>query len=194
MEFQEGDRVDFLDDTGGGVVVAVGHNGTALVLSDEGFQASWPLTKLVKRAQKESMENLGDDRSDAFQAHLAREYEYLGRGHDPVKGSEKKRKKGEAIEAREIDLHIEELTDRGPQMTNGEIIRFQIARFEREMERAIHQRIERVVFIHGVGEGILREEIRGILRQRYDCQVFDASRARYGFGATEVLIPYYGNE
>jgi len=56
------------------------------------------------------------------------------------------------------------------------------------MENAIAENYERVIFIHGVGAGILKLEVSKILEQYTFLEYFDASIAKYGIGATEVLI------
>ncbi len=184
MDLQEGDYVDLLDDTGWGVIVAIGGTNTALVRTRDGFQNVYPLHKLIKRETQESRDNLGDTDSPAFQAHLEKEYEEVSWQEEPPF----LKKEPTPRPIREIDLHIEELTDDFHQMSNEGMFRFQIRRFEREMERAIREGIQHLVFIHGVGEGVLREEIRTILRERYDCKAYDAPFSKYGAGATEVIL------
>jgi dsDNA-specific endonuclease/ATPase MutS2 len=58
----------------------------------------------------------------------------------------------------------------------------------RHLEFAIRNRIPKIVFIHGVGEGILKSELDFLLG-RYDNVVFqDGNYQKYGLGATEVFI------
>ena len=48
---------------------------------------------------------------------------------------------------------------------------------------------QKIVFIHGKGEGVLRQAIEKELRTRYKQHRFqDASFREYGFGATMVII------
>ena len=57
------------------------------------------------------------------------------------------------------------------------------------MKIAAEQRIRRVVFIHGVGQGVLRHQIRSRLDMYYpNCTVRDANPREYGSGATEVFL------
>ena len=56
-----------------------------------------------------------------------------------------------------------------------------------KLEFAIRNRIPRIVFIHGVGEGVLKEELN-YLFNRYNVSVSEASYQKYGMGATEVYI------
>jgi dsDNA-specific endonuclease/ATPase MutS2 len=46
-----------------------------------------------------------------------------------------------------------------------------------------------MVFIHGRGRGILREELRKMLAEEYPhIEYFDGNYMRYGSGATEIII------
>ena len=59
---------------------------------------------------------------------------------------------------------------------------------KKHMEFAIKNRIPKIVFIHGVGEGILKAELDFMLK-RYDSISFqDANYQKYGSGATEVYF------
>ena len=57
------------------------------------------------------------------------------------------------------------------------------------MDRYIKKKGQQIVFIHGKGEGVLREAIIKELQRRYrTCLWQDASFREYGFGATLVTI------
>jgi hypothetical protein len=89
----------------------------------------------------------------------------------------------------EIDLHIEALVDDHRNMSNGEIIETQLNRFEAALQTAIISKVQKIVFIHGVGNGKLKQEIINKLNRKYpDFQYQDASFKEYGFGATMVYI------
>lgn len=89
---------------------------------------------------------------------------------------------------KEVDLHIEELLDSVRGMSNTEILKVQIAHFHRELEDAIARKMKKVVFIHGIGNGVLKTEIRRLLADYDGVKYFDAAYSRYGYGATEVEI------
>lgn len=89
----------------------------------------------------------------------------------------------------EVDLHIEELVDNMSSLSNGEILRTQMDKFTSSLEIALASKTNKIVFIHGVGNGKLRYEIRKTLDSKYpDLQYQDASYAEYGYGATMVII------
>jgi hypothetical protein len=89
----------------------------------------------------------------------------------------------------EVDLHIHEIVDDYQGLSNGEIIRIQLNRFETALEGAILNKQQKIVFIHGVGEGKLKYELRKLLDTKYlDLKYQDASFKEYGYGATMVFI------
>jgi predicted nucleotide-binding protein len=88
-----------------------------------------------------------------------------------------------------IDLHIHELVDDQSGLQDRTKLDIQLNHFERMMRIAGEQRVRRVVFIHGVGQGVLRHQIRSRLEMYYpDCTVRDGNPRDYGAGATEVLF------
>lgn len=89
----------------------------------------------------------------------------------------------------EIDLHIEKLIPTHKGMSNTEIIKIQLSRFQRFLERAITERIPKIYVIHGLGKGKLRDEIHQILREHPDVKSYNNDfHSRYGFGATEIIL------
>ncbi|MBN2520534.1 MAG: DUF2027 domain-containing protein [Bacteroidales bacterium] len=97
--------------------------------------------------------------------------------------------KQEKPEIEEIDLHIEELVDNHAGLSNSEILEIQMSRFKIALEGALRNNIKKVVFIHGVGNGTLRYELRKHIDNRYPkCKYQDASFKEYGYGATMVYL------
>ncbi len=93
-------------------------------------------------------------------------------GHEPVE---------------EVDLHIEEIVEDKEGMSNGEILEVQLARFETALEGAIRNHQKKIVFIHGLGQGKLKNEVRKRLEKR-KIPYQDAPFKEYGYGATLVLL------
>lgn len=89
---------------------------------------------------------------------------------------------------KEVDLHIEELLDNWSGLSNAQLIDVQLKRMQQELDEAIGNHYQRIVFIHGVGNGRLKSEVRRILAGYKGIRFHDASYQRYGFGATEVLL------
>ena len=89
----------------------------------------------------------------------------------------------------EVDLHINELLDNTKGMSTADILNYQIDEFRKVMDANLHRHGQRIVFIHGKGEGVLRNALLKELNHRYKGHdVSDASFREYGFGATQVVI------
>jgi len=101
-----------------------------------------------------------------------------------------KEKKVVKPEIEEVDLHINELVDNSKDMSPGEIIQIQLARFETALEGGLkNSSTRKMVFIHGLGNGKLKLELRKLLDKKYQKLKYqDASFQEYGYGATLVYI------
>ena len=89
----------------------------------------------------------------------------------------------------EVDLHINELIDNSAGLNNSEILEIQKDKVISEMKEAIQFGVKRIVFIHGVGQGVLKQEIYKLLKTRFGKYNYqDASFREYGFGATMVIL------
>jgi hypothetical protein len=98
-------------------------------------------------------------------------------------------KRAVSPELTEVDLHIHELLDDTRGLTNHEMLEVQLGRFRNEMETAIANGTRRIVFIHGIGNGTLKQELRKELGTKYKKYTFqDASFKEYGYGATMVIL------
>lgn len=89
----------------------------------------------------------------------------------------------------EIDLHAHQLLDTMVGLSNSDILSFQLDKFHEVMKEYAKSKGQKIVFIHGKGDGVLRKAIEKELRTRYKEHYFqDASFKEYGFGATMVTI------
>lgn len=96
------------------------------------------------------------------------------------------RRNGDVIE---VDLHISELVDTTAGLSNADMLNLQVDTFRRVMDENRGNKGQRIVFIHGKGEGVLRNALLKELNNRYrGHDVQDASFREYGFGATQVTI------
>lgn len=89
----------------------------------------------------------------------------------------------------EVDLHIHELIDDTTGLSNKEMLDLQMDHFHEKMEEAIKKQVKKVVFIHGLGNGTLKQELRRELSHKFKKYAFqDASFQEYGYGATMVIL------
>lgn len=89
----------------------------------------------------------------------------------------------------EIDLHIDELLDNTNGLTSGDMLEYQINKFREVMDENQKRKGQKIVFIHGKGDGILKNAILKELKTNYKTAYYqDASFREYGYGATMVTI------
>jgi DNA-nicking Smr family endonuclease len=90
----------------------------------------------------------------------------------------------------EFDLHLAALRPDAPaDLSNTAILRIQLDAFEDALSRALATNMHEIVFIHGMGNGVLRKEIHRQLSRNKDIKFFeDAKKEKFGFGATLVRL------
>ncbi len=86
----------------------------------------------------------------------------------------------------EVDLHIHKLVDDFTGLEPGDLLGIQMDYFRKCLEQAEREKYLKIIFIHGMGEGTLKNEILKHLQKTDGVQYYDASYSRYGRGATEV--------
>ncbi len=91
--------------------------------------------------------------------------------------------------SKEIDLHIEKLTEQHEGMSNTAMLNLQVSTFQNNLDNALATGMEEIVFIHGVGNGVLKKEIHKILSTSKTIKFFqDAQKEKFGYGATLVRL------
>lgn len=89
----------------------------------------------------------------------------------------------------EVDLHIHELVDSTAGMDNAAMLDLQLSTAMKVMHKHERRIGQKIVFIHGKGDGVLRNKLWQRLRRDYPkAELQDASFREYGFGATLVTI------
>lgn len=88
-----------------------------------------------------------------------------------------------------IDLHADELLETTAGMNAADILHYQLDVFKKTMDENKKKKGQKIVFIHGKGEGVLRHALVHELNYRYkSCTYQDASFQEYGYGARQVTI------
>jgi len=90
----------------------------------------------------------------------------------------------------EVDLHINQLVETTAGMSHTDILNCQLSKFHEVMKAVVRKKDQKIIFIHGKGEGVLRAALEKELKTTYQrqCRFQDASFREYGFGATMVII------
>ncbi|OYU79994.1 MAG: DNA mismatch repair protein MutS [Flavobacterium sp. BFFFF1] len=176
MTLNKGDKVMVLDDALEGLVVAV--NGDNITIeTTEGFELTYTAKELIKSAAVEINYNAGQNIKQV-----------LKEKEIPKPRSFVKEKKAKEMPVPEFDLHIEKLVKNFRGMNNFDILNLQVETARRHVEFAIQNRIPKIVFIHGVGEGVLKAELDFLLGRYDNIDFQDANYQKYGLGATEIYI------
>ena len=79
-------------------------------------------------------------------------------------------------------------------LNNFDILNIQIDTARHQLEFAIKNRIPKVVFIHGMGEGVLKTELEYLFGRYHEISYKDANYRKYGLGATEVYVKQNPNQ
>lgn len=173
MSFQVGQRVSFLNEKGEGIVLEI--NAFKVLVRDEhGFEKWYASNNIVKiHSTNYPTQNLTIKQADLKPTKK-----------DLFSHTTQSKQVNKLVW--EIDLHIEELLESTHGMTNGEILMKQMTEFRAVFSRAKVKSIHKLIVIHGVGEGVLKNEIRTFLARQEQIDVYDADYKEYGKGATAV--------
>ena len=176
MYFEIGQKVAVLDDVFKGTIVKI--EGESIEIEDaDGMLYRFDKSELVIIEEDQYELSKYSDISNALFQEKAKETNQKG----------KRFKKQESEIILEVDLHIHQLVKKTKGMDNFDILSLQIETAKRKLEYAISKRIPKVIFIHGVGEGVLKNELIYLFK-RYPLNYYEASYQKYGMGATEVYI------
>ncbi len=89
----------------------------------------------------------------------------------------------------EVDLHIEKIEDSYALLNADEILKIQLTHFQKNLDAAIAHKYKSIVFIHGIGNGTLKNSIHRLLGKNQQVKTFlDAHKQKFGYGATEVIL------
>ena len=90
---------------------------------------------------------------------------------------------------KEVDLHIEKLRDDYQFLNKSEMLDIQMTTFKKSLEAAIVHKLDSIIFIHGSGNGVLKNEIHKVLSKHVQVKTFmDARKEKFGYGATQVIL------
>jgi dsDNA-specific endonuclease/ATPase MutS2 len=173
---KQGDIVRLLDESGQGTVIS--QNGDKVLVNLDGLEISFPRNEIVK-VEHDHLIRPEINRTEIRVKDKLKEIDARNR----------LRKMRTTTQATyELDLHMHELLDRFDHMSNSQILEYQMSCCRRFIYEAKEKRYKKVVLIHGVGEGVLRSEIRVWLDSLTYVSYHDAAYRTYGYGATEVIL------
>ncbi|WP_438423952.1 DNA mismatch repair protein MutS [Aquimarina macrocephali] len=173
-----GDTVSVLDEPITGKVIAVTADEVTIETED-GFDMTFFIREVVKIESREL---------------IIPSYEEINKNLKDKEVFKKKPKrpivkpKERDVPPMEVDLHINKLVKSTKRMTNHDMITLQLDTAKRQLDFAISKRIPNVIFIHGVGQGILKEELKYLFGRYDNIRISEGDYKKYGLGAMEVYI------
>ena len=168
MSFKVGDKVCVLDQDLEGLVTAV---------SDSVIEIETTLGFLMKFSERELLV-LPEEGLQVSNYEVAK-IKHLKEDKKPTYKTTTSRKERD-VPKMEVDLHIAQLTQ-ATNLSNYEMLTLQL-------DFAIAKKIQKVVFIHGVGAGVLKEELKYLFKRYTGIRVYEGDYKKYGLGATEVYL------
>ncbi|WP_053977749.1 Smr/MutS family protein [Mangrovimonas xylaniphaga] len=178
MSLQIGDKVSVLDEDITGIITTKKGDLFGIETTD-GFVLEFYAHELI--VIEASL------KSEVFSEQSA--FEVIQEKEIPQKRkSQRTKPKERNLPAMEVDLHIHQLTPKPNRLSNHEMLTLQLDTAERQLKFAISKRIQKVVFIHGVGEGVLKTELEYLFGRYNNVTFYAADYQKYGMGATEVYI------
>lgn len=179
MDLKPGDYVVVIDENHAGKVIRI--NKDWVYFEDrDGFEYAYPKYQLIKKNKgeeagfftREKPLIVKKEKDKANQNHSRIQLSYDFSASKPI-----------------FDLHLEDLSPDLNFSNNHESLLFQLRCAEEIIEQAEVSGCRNLVFIHGVGKGKLRQELRRMLNEKYSyIEYLDASYQQFGFGATEIII------
>jgi dsDNA-specific endonuclease/ATPase MutS2 len=177
--FNKGDKVSVLDEAINGVVVST-KDKEVTIETEDGFMMTFFVKELLKLNDSS---NLMDSIRRVNRDEIEKE-----KAIPKPRSFVKERKDKNERSAPEFDLHIEKLVPNKQGMSNYDILTLQSETAKRHIEFAIRNRIPKIVFIHGVGEGVLKAELDFLLGRYDNIDFQEGNYQKYGQGATEVYF------
>ena len=192
MPFNPGDRVRYLNEKGEGIVTRILDDDRVEIEDEHGFLFIKMKSEIVGEgksvvSEKEIKERLRsisiNTRRASAENQTASNYRQIVTDRFLLSRNYWTPKDKDFVE---IDLHIEEIVEKPAGLSDGLKLETQLNHARLCLEEALELKIKRIIFIHGVGSGVLRHELRNWLKTLSYLEMNNADHRRYGIGATEV--------
>lgn len=167
-EFKIGDKIKFIRSNDFGVIKEIISERKVKVEDSSNFIVQVNKDEII----------LQDDSTNSVSS-----YGDLSKIKDDSYVKRKKEKKVSNLNVMKVDLHIENLITDYHLMTNQEIIHAQIKKCEDVLMKSLNSNVQKLVIVHGIGEGVLKKEVHNLLN-KYEMRYFESLNG----GSTEVMI------
>lgn len=180
MNLSVGDVVLVLDEDLSGEIQKI-EGQTISIETEDGFLLEFESYELVLQDKEDALSSNVFSKSSIHAVVSEKEI--------PKRKNQPKVKSKERFEpSMEVDLHIHQLVKSSKSMSNHDMLTLQLDTAKHKLEFAINKRIQKIVFIHGVGQGVLKLELDYLFGRYNNVKFYDANYQKYGLGATEVYI------
>lgn len=180
MLYSKGDYVSVLDEDLSGVIKAIVGN-TITIETEDGFVLDFESSEIVKMESPKALQSNVFDHDSLQSVRLEKQ--------DSHKRKQPPKKTKQGFEpTMEVDLHINQLVKSTKGMSNHDMLTLQLDTARHKLNFALKKRVQKLVFIHGVGEGVLKLELEYLFGKYDGLKFYDANYQKYGLGATEVYI------
>jgi len=173
-----GDTVSVIDDNISGKILGIKGDSVTILTQDE-FEMQFSKKELVVIEKELTSRDL-----------IPMNFSQIVSEKESAKPNKQRRVKPKErnLPAMEVDLHANQLVRNPNKLSSHELLTLQLDTAKRQLEFAIRKKITRVVFIHGIGEGVLKTELDFLFRRYENMKFYDADYRKYGRGATEVYF------
>lgn len=185
MNLVVGNRVKFINENLEGEIIAIVSDKKVLVACSDGFDHEVNTSEIIV-VSEDGMNHFNVDEQQVkdkiknMPAAKKLPHSFMSRYTSNTKYQFER--------VAEIDLHLEELVEFPNRLDDWQKLHTQIQHVKKCIIAAQEERVNRLVFIHGVGTGVLKSELRNFLANYDNISFKDADYREYGVGATEVLI------
>ena len=182
----KGDIVKFLNEDLEGEIKKVISDSTLLIAATDGFDYEVAIHEIIVINKDNSHQYKVDD--EEISTKIKSYNNSKSASSEKILDKYFKTTKFQFERVVEVDLHLEELVEFPQLLDDWQKLHTQIQHLKKCLNAALDENVKKIVFIHGVGTGVLKTEIRNYLSNYSNLTFKDADQREYGIGATEVLI------
>lgn len=177
--FKLGDKVKALNDPIEGKVIKVEKN--IVYVDCDGFEYPFQEKELIKIGEDNSVEFKSKVYSFKEEKEKTTWSKFQGKARDFIP-------KRNAYKTIEVDLHVQAIIDQYPDLTRENALKIQLFHAEKWVNWCHQKRESKLVLIHGVGEGILKDALIEKFGTGLNLKIEPAMHKLYGFGAMEIYL------
>ena len=184
MQVEVGNKVKFINEDLEGEIKSIISKNQVLVDCSDGFEHTVSINELVI---------IGEDNQLIYNVDEAEVATKIRSDQTSKKNTSFLSKYTDTNKYRlegvlEIDLHLEKLVEFPGKLEDWQRLHTQMQHVKNALSAAKNKNIRRIVFIHGVGTGVLKTELHNYMATFDNLTIKEADFREYGVGATEVII------